>query len=106
MDRIETRLRADDRSTRPPGDEVRGIFSRVEVSAAVAAIAALTPHQKRVLDCLVEGMSNKVISFRLGVAISTVKAHLSAIFIQLGCANRTEAAIIALRYRRTKTSDA
>jgi two-component system, NarL family, nitrate/nitrite response regulator NarL len=39
-----------------------------------------------------EGLSNKDISVRLGIAEKTVKAHIAAIFKTLNVVNRTQAA--------------
>lgn len=68
-------------------------------ATGAAAISTLTPQQKRVLDCVGEGLSNAAIADRVGIVVSTVKGHICAVFDRLGCSNRTEAALIALRYR-------
>jgi len=52
----------------------------------------LTRRQSDVLRLLAQGKANKVISRELGVAQSTVKAHVAAILRALGVSNRTEAA--------------
>jgi DNA-binding NarL/FixJ family response regulator len=45
----------------------------------------------------IQGLSNKLIARQLGIAESTVKAHLSAVYSALGVRNRTEAAYQASR---------
>ena len=57
----------------------------------------LTQGQLRVLALLAEGESNKTIARRLGIAESTVKTHLTAIFKALKVHNRSQAIIAALR---------
>lgn len=51
----------------------------------------LTDRQREVLMLVGQGQSNRDIAARLGVVESTVKDHLSIIFIRLGVRNRAEA---------------
>ena len=53
--------------------------------------ARLTTRQLEVLNLLTEGMPNKVIARRLGVAYGTVKCHVSAILRAMNATNRTQA---------------
>jgi len=55
----------------------------------------LTGREEEVLVLLAEGMANKAIARRLGIAERTVKAHLGNIFQQLGVTDRTQAALWA-----------
>ena len=57
--------------------------------------AALTPQQRKVLEMIVRGKSNKIIAYEMGVTESTVKAHVSAILHKLGVTSRTQAALQA-----------
>jgi DNA-binding NarL/FixJ family response regulator len=57
-----------------------------------AALEQLTDRQIDVLKHVRDGMSNKEISARLGIAEKTVKAHIAAIFKTLNVVNRTQAA--------------
>ena len=63
--------------------------------AASPPPAQLTPRQLEVLTLIKEGRSNKEIARILNMAEATVKTHCSAIFRELGVANRTQAAIAA-----------
>jgi two-component system response regulator DevR len=56
-------------------------------------MARLTPQEKRVAVLLAEGLTNRQIGERLGLAEKTVKNHVSAVLTKLGAANRTEAAL-------------
>jgi DNA-binding NarL/FixJ family response regulator len=59
--------------------------------------AGLTPRQVEVYLDAARGLPNKLIARRLGIAESTVKTHLTAVFAALGVRNRTEAAYQASR---------
>jgi DNA-binding NarL/FixJ family response regulator len=57
----------------------------------------LTDRQMEVLQLMCLGHSNKHISVVLGITEQTTKAHVSAIFRELGVFNRTQAVLIAKR---------
>ena len=57
----------------------------------------LTLRQRRVLELLSQGMSNKQIARTLAISEITVKAHVSSIFRKLGVTNRVQAVIEAGR---------
>lgn len=74
------------------------VSSSWEMSArenAVAPAPALTPTQFKVLQCVHSGLLNKQIAFELGMAESTVKAHMTALMRKLKVSNRTQAALAA-----------
>jgi DNA-binding NarL/FixJ family response regulator len=58
----------------------------------------LSPRQREILELLCQGLSNKEIASRLGIIDTTVKTHVSAIFIGLGVVNRTQAVLAARRF--------
>jgi DNA-binding NarL/FixJ family response regulator len=58
--------------------------------------ADLSPRETEVLSLLVEGLSNKDIASRLGLAEATVKTHLTHILDKLGVEDRTQAALAAI----------
>ena len=64
---------------------------------------AMTQQQLRILELLVDGAPTKEIARRLGIASSTVKNQLTAIFQRLGVANRTQAAIAGRALLEKKT---
>jgi two-component system nitrate/nitrite response regulator NarL len=53
----------------------------------------LSPREKSILQCLVEGNSNKCIARKVGIAEATVKVHVKAILRKIRVQNRTQAAI-------------
>jgi DNA-binding NarL/FixJ family response regulator len=63
------------------------------------ALADLTERQIDVLKLISDGLSNRDISTRLGIAEKTVKAHVAAIFRTLNVVNRTQAANAAREAR-------
>lgn len=64
-----------------------------------AAFDGLTPRQKDVLRLLAKGKSNKEIARELDLAEGTVKIHLAAVLRFLKARNRTEAAVLAARFK-------
>jgi DNA-binding NarL/FixJ family response regulator len=60
---------------------------------------ALTRRQCDVLALIAEGKANKLIADALRMSESTVKAHVKQIIRRLNVANRTQAALLAMRAR-------
>lgn len=60
-------------------------------------LAGLTPRQVDAYRSAARGLPNKLIARELGIAESTVKTHLAAVYAALGVRNRTEAAYQASR---------
>jgi len=52
----------------------------------------VTPSERKVLDLIGEGMSNREIAERLGVAEKTVKNHITSLLAKMGLQRRTQAA--------------
>ncbi len=63
--------------------------------------AALSPQERRILDLIAEGMTNRQIANRLFLAEKTVKNYVSSLLHKLGFDRRTEAGVYAARRRRT-----
>jgi NarL family two-component system response regulator LiaR len=65
--------------------------------AAADPGAALTPREHEVLELIAAGRSNKRIALELGIAEKTVKTHVGHLMAKLGVADRTQAALLAVR---------
>lgn len=57
----------------------------------------LTAREREVLRLVVEGLPNKQIAQRLGIGEKTIKTHVSRVLAKLGVADRTQAAVLAIR---------
>lgn len=62
--------------------------------AAKAPPWGLTARESEILALLQQGLSNKVISRRLGIELATVKNHVHSVFGKLGLRRRAEAAVL------------
>ncbi|HSB20718.1 MAG TPA: helix-turn-helix transcriptional regulator, partial [Anaeromyxobacteraceae bacterium] len=77
-----------------------GPVARAWIRSAASAIdpgAPLTPRELEVLPLLAEGLSNKQIAARLGIAERTAKFHVESILGKLPAATRAEAVAVAAR---------
>lgn len=61
---------------------------------------ALSRREREILDQIAQGRANKEIADALHVSEGTIKNHLTSIFRKLGVADRTQAAILALREKQ------
>jgi two-component system nitrate/nitrite response regulator NarL len=59
----------------------------------------LSPREKSILRCLIEGDSNKCIARKIDIAEATVKVHIKAILRKIRVQNRTQAAIWGMNNR-------
>ncbi len=57
----------------------------------------LTRREHEVLELIAAGRSNKRIAFELGISEKTVKTHVGHVLAKLGVADRTQAALLAVR---------
>ena len=83
-----------------PAEALRGSGANAGATSMGAneqRLAGLTPRQVDAYRAAVRGLPNKLIGRELGIAESTVKSHLTAVFAALGVRNRTEAAYQASR---------
>jgi DNA-binding NarL/FixJ family response regulator len=78
--------------------EAAGVLTAPGRRTAVTGIGALTSREREVLALLADGRSNREIARLLGVSEKTVKTHVSAVLAKLGAADRTQAAVIAVRH--------
>jgi DNA-binding NarL/FixJ family response regulator len=74
----------------PPDDDDN---KTVLVTAEDDPAPQLSPREKLILRCLIEGDSNKSIARKMDIAEATVKVHVKAILRKIRVHNRTQAAI-------------
>ncbi|MET3695882.1 LuxR family two component transcriptional regulator [Bacillus oleivorans] len=65
----------------------------------------LTDREKDVLQCLVEGLSNKEIAEKLFISDKTVKIHVSKIFKKLNVKSRSQVVIYAVQHQLVTLPD-
>jgi DNA-binding NarL/FixJ family response regulator len=80
----------------PEGQSGSGWSRRLLVAAADQVAPHLSPREKTILRCLIEGDSNKSIARKIDIAEATVKVYFKRIFHKIGVRNRTQAAIWAM----------
>ena len=76
-----------------------------EREAAQARLADLTGRERDVLAAIGDGLSNAEIARRLFLSETTVKGYVSHLFEKLGCANRTQAGLLAQSAGLTTTTE-
>lgn len=80
-------------------DSLRKIVatSVLPVARQSVSMDVLSPRERDVLRILATGSTNADISSELYLSETTVKTHISGIFVKLGVRNRVEAALAAFR---------
>jgi DNA-binding NarL/FixJ family response regulator len=63
------------------------------------ALAALTPREREVLDCLANGLSRAEMAARLQVSVNTIRSHVHSLIAKLGVHSTLEAAALRNRIR-------
>jgi DNA-binding NarL/FixJ family response regulator len=66
------------------------------------ALAALTSREMEIVEHVKEGLSNKVIAYKLSLSENTVRNHLRNIMEKLGLRNRVQVATLALKEDRKR----
>ena len=67
-------------------------------AADEAILPQLSPREKAILSCLIEGDSNKCVARKINIAEATVKVHVKAILRKIRVQNRTQAAIWGMNH--------
>jgi len=75
----------------------RQLMKSVAGAPAPTALDALTPRERAVLEEVGRGRSNREIASRMGISEGTVKGYVSGVLAKLGLADRTQAALYAVR---------
>jgi len=69
-------------------------------------LARLTEQERKILDLIAEGLTNRQIGERMFLAEKTVKNYVSNLLAKLGMERRTEAAVFAAKLPRKRRTDA
>jgi two-component system response regulator DevR len=69
-------------------------------STQPAELQKLTPQERRILELVTEGMTNRQIGEQLFLAEKTVKNYVTSILNKLGLQSRTQAAVLASKLLR------
>jgi DNA-binding NarL/FixJ family response regulator len=77
--------------------EAAGSLLHAGAASAVRGVGALTGREREVLAQIADGRSNREIARLLRVSEKTVKTHVSSVLAKLGVADRTQAALLAVR---------
>src|SRR3954470_10010774 len=64
-------------------------------SSTPTELQSLTPQERRILELITEGMTNRQIGGQLFLAEKTVKNYVTSILSKLGMQRRTQAAVLA-----------
>jgi DNA-binding NarL/FixJ family response regulator len=91
--------------TAAPGPSMLGPHAQRQVIpwprdrvASEGPVVALTGQEKRVLDLIGEGLTNRQIAEHMFLAEKTAKNYVSSLLAKLGMHRRTEAAVFAVRH--------
>jgi DNA-binding NarL/FixJ family response regulator len=77
------------------------VLARLRGEATVPSdgVAELTPQERKILDLVAEGLTNRQIAERIHLAEKTVKNYVSNILMKLGLARRAEVAAYMAKRR-------
>lgn len=91
------RIAASGRSLLDPAQTARAIERLRKGPTEDPRLASLTPQERKILDLLADGLTNRQIGEALFLAEKTVKNYVSNLLMKLGMKRRTEAAVYAAR---------
>jgi two-component system response regulator DevR len=83
----------------------RRVLDRLRRREETDELAALTNQERRILDLIGEGLTNRQIGERIHLAEKTVKNYVSNLLAKMGMSRRTEAAAFAARRAERKSHD-
>jgi len=73
------------------------VLRRFAPNAAQPSASPLTPRETEILERIAAGVGNADIAKELAIGLGTVKGHVRSILEKLSAADRTQAAVVALR---------
>ena len=75
------------------------LLERIRSPSTADHLQTLTAQERRILDHLGDGLSNREIAKQIGTTEKTVKNHVSSILRKLDLENRTQAALFIAEHR-------
>ncbi|HRW17578.1 MAG TPA: response regulator transcription factor [Dermatophilaceae bacterium] len=84
-------------------DVVARVRSSLGESSVDPRLRSLTPQERRILEHIAEGMTNRQIAEGMFLAEKTVKNYVTSILDKLGMDSRTQAAVYAATHPTRKT---
>lgn len=97
---LDTTARLADAVTDDRGNEEFG--EPILLATEDPGAPVLSPREKSILLCIIEGDSNKCIARKMDITEATVKVHVKAILRKIRVQNRTQAAIWGLNHGSRK----
>jgi DNA-binding NarL/FixJ family response regulator len=82
-----------------PGATARMMQRLRDQAEAKDPLGALSPQERRVLELIGEGLTNRQIGEQMFLAEKTIKNYVSALLAKLGLERRTQAAVLATELR-------
>lgn len=80
----------------------RLLENRVSREAQVRGpLSLLTPQERRILDLIAEGLTNREIAQAIFLSEKTVRNYVSSLLSKLGLRHRTQAALLAIQLRQS-----
>jgi DNA-binding NarL/FixJ family response regulator len=92
------RSEPDAHAARSPNGRPRGPLVRFD------AMSALTEQERRILDLIGDGLTNKQIAGHIGLSENTIKNYVASLFSKLGMHRRTQAAAFIARQAERQMS--
>lgn len=87
-----------------PADVERVRRSWAKVTQVDPRLGRLSPQEKRILDHVAQGLTNRQIGEQLSLAEKTVKNYVTAVLGKLGMESRTQAAVFAVTHEPQNTA--
>ena len=78
------------------------VLARLREKQAADPLDVLTEQERRILDLIGEGLTNRQIGERMYLAEKTVKNHVSSLLSKLGLQRRTQAAVLVTEQRQNR----
>ena len=102
VDAIRRVAGGDDLTDQPQVKALRAGWS--ERAESDPRLRSLSPTERRILDLIADGLTNRQIGEHLGLAEKTVKNYVSTVLSKMGMERRTQAAVYAATHRRPAPS--